>query len=153
MAKLRRVERTLGPSIQRQTPYREKSAILARDKIAADVSQINKMMGRLLKRKTKKFIVQRRVRTIRRVELKGKRSARKDHRQLATTDAMERRTKTWRMKRRRTDRKAVEIALKLARRRKNKIWKVKLLMTRLEGPVQHQEPSKSKKRSSSLKRH
>ena len=134
-----------GQSIQRRIRYRENSAILVRDRIAADGNRINKTMDKLLKRKRKKFIVRKRVRT-KRVEWKGKRSARRDHRQLATTDAMGRMMKTLQMKRKKRGKKVAEIEHKLVKR-KTKIWKVKLL-TLLEGPVQRQ-----KTRSSNLKRH
>ena len=85
------------------------------------------------------------------VEWKGKRSVRRDHRQLATTDAMGRMMKTLQMKRKKRGKKVAEIEHKLVKR-KTKIWKVKLL-TLLEGPVQRQKTRKTKKRSSNLKRH
>ena len=135
-----------GQSIQRRIRYRENSAILVRDRIAADGNRINKTMDKLLKRKRKKFIVRKRARMMRRVEWKDKRSVRRDHRQLATTDAMGRMMKTLQMKRKKRGKKVAEIEHKLVKR-KTKIWKVKLL-TLLEGPVQRQ-----KTRSSNLKRH
>ena len=144
-------KRIVGQSNQNQILYLEISAILAHGKIAAVDNQIDKTMGRLRKRRKKKFTVRRRVRTMRRALWKDKRSARvNDHRQLVTTDAMGKRITKLMRRIRRAGRKLDEIVPKLARK-KSKIWKMKLL-AQLKGLIQRQEPRKSNKRSNNLKR-